>query len=101
LRRFQRHGILGLQAARRTAQPTTFTPDIRAAIIRHARSTPSQFGLDRPYWSLRSLQGSLVRHRIVGKISVQHLRRILAEADVSFREEARPSEPQSTAPLRA
>jgi len=101
VRRFQRHGILGLQATRRAAQPTTFTPDIRAAIIRHARSTPSQFGLDRPQWSLRSLQASLVRHRIVSKISVQHLRRILAQADVSFREEARSSEPRSGASLSA
>jgi len=57
--------------------------------------------LDRPQWSLRSLQASLVRHRIVSKISVQHLRRILAQADVSFREEARSSEPRSGASLSA
>jgi len=88
LQRFERHGILGLQTVRRTARPVVFTADVRAAIIRHAQRAPGELGVNVARWSLRSLRGSLIRNGIVRNISVQHLRRILAEAGVSLNPEA-------------
>ncbi|MFI5396237.1 MAG: helix-turn-helix domain-containing protein [Candidatus Binatia bacterium] len=85
LQRFQRHGMLGLQMARRSSRPLVFTTEVRAAIVRHALMDPKQLGIMQPRWSLRSLRSALIRQRVVRKISIQHLGRILAEAGVSFR----------------
>lgn len=88
LQRFQRHGILGLQTARRSSHPLVFTPEVRAAIVRHAQIDPKQVGFAGPRWSLRTLRASLIRQRVVRKISIQHLGRILAEGGVSLRGQA-------------
>jgi transposase len=85
LQRFERHGILGLQTVRRPSRPLVFTADVRAAIVRHARMVPQQLGFTGTRWSLRALRNALIRHRVVYRISIQHLRRILAEAGVSLR----------------
>jgi transposase len=85
LRRFHRHGILGLQTARRPSHPLLFTPEVRAAIVRYARTDPRQVGCPDARWSLRTLRGTLIRLRVVPRISVQHLGRILAQAGVSLR----------------
>ncbi len=87
LQRFQRHGILGLQMARRSSHPIVFTPEVRSAIARHARMEPKHLGSPGTRWSLRTLRAALIRHHVVRKISIQHLGRILAEAGVSLREE--------------
>jgi transposase len=87
LLRFQRHGILGLQAARRPSHPLVFTPDVRAAIARHARMEPRHLGFTGTRWSLRALRAALMKQRVVRNISIQHLGRILAEAGVSLREQ--------------
>jgi transposase len=87
LQRFERHGILGLQTARRPSHPLVFTPDVRAAIVRHAQAEPRQLGSPGVRWSLRTLRTALIRQRVVRNISVQHLRRIIAEAGVSLRGE--------------
>jgi transposase len=85
LLRFQQHGILGLQMARRTSRPLVFTAEVRAAIVRHALMDPRELGQPRPRWSLRTLRSALIQQRVVRKISVQHLGRILAEAGISLR----------------
>lgn len=100
LQRFQRHGILGLQTARRTSHPLVFTPDVRATIVRYARMDPKRFGLPGACWSLRTLQGTLIRQRVVRKISIQHLGRILAEAGVSLRDQPAAAVPRSQVPAR-
>lgn len=94
LQRFQRHGILGLQTVRRTTRPLVFTPDVRAAIIRHARMDPRQLGHPASRWSLRALRATLIRLRVVPRISIQHLGRILAQAGVTLRK------PEESAPPR-
>jgi transposase len=85
LQRFQRHGMLGLQMARRSSHPLVFTTDVRAAIVRHALMDPRELGQPRARWSLRTLRNALIRQRVVRKISIQHLGRILAEGGVSLR----------------
>jgi len=101
LQRFQRHGILGLQAARRPSRPLVFTSDVRAAIVRHARMEPSQLGFAGTRWSLRALRTALIRQRVVYKISIQHLGRILAEAGVSLRGHTPAAVVPTRAPLQA
>jgi len=85
LQRFQHHGILGLQMARRPSHPLVFTADVRAAIVRYALMDPREPGHSHPRWSLRTLRNALIRQRVVRKISIQHLGRILAEGGVSLR----------------
>jgi transposase len=85
LRRFDRHGMLGLQTARRAAHPVVFTAEVRAAIARCGRTSPREFGVAADRWSLRALRSELIRHKIVRRISIQHLRRILGEAGVKLR----------------
>jgi transposase len=84
VQRFARHGMLGLQTVRRPSRPLVFTPDVRAAIGRHARMEPKQLGFPGTRWSLRSLRAALIRQRVVHKISIQHLRRILGEVGVTL-----------------
>ena len=76
LRRFRRNGILGLQTQPRRA---TFTPAMRQAIVRVATTDPRRYGFNRSEWSLHALQAAVVRQHIVRAISVDYLRRILAE----------------------
>jgi transposase len=77
LRRFRRNGILGLQTHLHHATVTRTTQE---AIVRVATSDPRRYGINRPQWSLPTLRAALVRHRVVRAISMEHLRRILAEA---------------------
>lgn len=100
LQRFQRHGMLGLQMARRSSHPLVFTAEVRAAIVRHALMDPKLVGVMRPRWSLRSLRNELIRQRVVRKISIQHLGRILAEAGVSFRGGLPVPVPEARVPAR-
>jgi len=88
LQRFQRHGILGLQTVRRSSHPLVFTAEVRAAIVGHAQMAPPQLGCMGTHWSLRTLRVALIRHRVVKRISIQHLRRILSEGGVSLRNHA-------------
>lgn len=101
LQRFQRHGILGLQTARRSSHPLVFTPEVRAAIVRHAEMDPRQLGFTGERWSLRALRAALIRQRVVRKISIQHLGRILAEAGVSLRDQHVGAVAEARTPARA
>jgi transposase len=85
LQRYERHGILGLQTARRPAHPVVFTADVRAAIGRCSRTQPRDLGVALDRWSLRALRNTLIRQRVVRNISIQHLRRILAEAGIALK----------------
>ena len=82
LRRFRRNGILGLQTQPRRA---VFTQTVRQAIVRVATSDPRRYGANRAQWSLHALQEVLIRRRIVRAISIEYLRRILAEAGAPLR----------------
>jgi transposase len=82
LQRFRRAGILGLQTLpRQPAHPLK----IRQAVLRVATSDPRRYGVNASNWTLNTLQSVLIRHRIVRGISLEHLRRTLAEAGVQRR----------------
>ena len=84
LRRFRRNGILGLQTQPRR---TVFTHTVRQAIVRVAADEPRRYGVNQPQWSLHTLQETLIHRRVVGAISIECLRRILAEAGAPLRAE--------------
>jgi transposase len=77
LKRFRKAGILGLQTLPRQ---TVITLRTRQAIVRFAGADPHRYGVNRPAWTLNTLQTALVRHRVVRAISLEYLRRILSEA---------------------
>ncbi len=74
LRRFRRAGILGLQTLPRAA---VFPHHVRHAILQFAAGDPRRFGVNRPVWTLQSLQGALMRQRVVRAISIAQLRGLL------------------------
>lgn len=80
LRRFRRHGVLGLQTL---SMQGTLTPAVRRVILQIAKEDPKRYGSQRQYWTIHSLQTALLRHRVVRTISVDQLRRILAEGGVA------------------
>lgn len=90
LRRFRKHGILGLQTQRKPIQPSIFTPEVRRKILLVAAALPRDYGLARPHWSLRTLRTVLMQRNVVRNISIQHLRRIVSEAGVDLRAPAIP-----------
>ena len=65
-------------------RPATFTPKVRARIIRIAVQRPEKFGLPFTTWSLAKLRDYLVKHRVVSSISRERLRQILAEEQITF-----------------
>jgi len=81
LRRFRRHGILGLQTL---ASQGTLTLQVRRAIVHIASEQPRRYGSQRERWSIHSLQTALLRHRVVRTISVDQLRRVLSEGGVTI-----------------
>ena len=82
LRRFRRAGILGLQTQPRGA---VYSHQVRQQIVRIATGEPRRYGVNRPAWSLNTLQSALIRNRTVRSISLEYLRRVLRGAGVSLR----------------
>lgn len=95
LRRFRKAGILGLQTLPRQA---LITHQTRQAIARVASADPRRYGVNRSQWSLSSLQGALVRHRVVRAISLQYLRRALSDAGVQLQDKNATADQQERSP---
>lgn len=93
LRRFRRHGILGLQTL---SMQGTLTLPVRRAIVQMAGDDPHRYGSQRQQWSIHSLQTALLRHRVVRTISVDQLRRVLAEGGIELGDGERASETHHT-----
>lgn len=81
LRRFRKAGILGLQTL---ATRNSLTRQVLHAIVRVAKSDPQRYGSKRAEWTLPTLQSALFRHRVVRTISLEQLRRVLAEAGLEL-----------------
>jgi transposase len=77
LRLFHRRRLHGLLSRRRLGAPPRLTAHQRRTICRLAEQSPTELG--RPYgrWSLTKLRDYLLAHRIVRRISREHLRRVL------------------------
>jgi transposase len=81
LHAFARHGLLCLQPTRRRGAPPRLTPAQLKAIWRLAEQSPLALGLPFARWSLAKLRAYLLRERLVGAISREHLRRVLKKGD--------------------
>jgi transposase len=62
---------------RRVGAPPRLRRLQRQSICRLAQRSPAELGLPYGRWSLSTLRDYLIAHRIVGRISREHLRRVL------------------------
>jgi len=81
---FNEFGFESLNPKVGTGRPQTFEPAIRERIVAIALTPPTTLGEPLTHWSLRRLKGYLERRRLVRRISVETLRCILREKNVTF-----------------
>jgi len=81
---FNDHGFESLNPKVGTGRPRTFEPAIRERIMAIALAPPASVGEPLTHWSLRRLKGYLERRRVVRSISIETLRSILREKNVTF-----------------
>jgi transposase len=81
---FDEFGFDSLNPKVGTGRPQTFEPAIRERIVAIALAPPTTFGEPLTRWSLRRLKGYLERRKIVPRISIETLRSILREKNVTF-----------------
>lgn len=77
LRDFARHGLSSLSRPRTVGAPPSLSGEQIATIHRVAGQPPTALGLPFGRWSLAKLREYLIRRRVVGAISREHLRRVL------------------------
>jgi transposase len=80
---FNERGFGSLDPEQRGGRPRRITVEQRARIVAVAGARPDMLGVPAARWSLRRLSRYLREQRIV-EVSPAHLRRILAEAGLSF-----------------
>jgi DDE superfamily endonuclease/Homeodomain-like domain len=81
---FNDFGFESLNPKVGTCRPKTFELAIRERIVAIALAPPTTVGEPLTHWSLRRLKGHLERRRIVASISIETLRKILREKNVTF-----------------
>ncbi|MBV8714997.1 MAG: IS630 family transposase [Chloroflexi bacterium] len=81
---FNEFGFESLNPKVGTGRPRTFEPATRERIVAIALAPPTTFGEPLTRWSLRRLKGYLERRKILPSISVETLRSILHEKNVTF-----------------
>jgi homeodomain-containing protein/DDE superfamily endonuclease len=81
---FNDFGFESLNPKVGTGRPRTFEPATRDRIVAIALAPPMTLGEPLTHWSLRRLKGYLERRRVVHSISIETLRSILREKNVTF-----------------
>jgi len=81
---FNDYGFESLNPKVGTGRPRTFEPAIRERIVAIALTPPTTLGEPLTHWSLRRLKGYLERRKIVPSISIETLRCMLGEKNVTF-----------------
>jgi Homeodomain-like domain/DDE superfamily endonuclease len=81
---FNEFGFESLNPKVGTGRPRTFEPAIRERIVAIALAPPSMVSEPLTHWSLRRLKAYLERRRVVPSISIETLRCILREKNVTF-----------------
>lgn len=81
---FNEFGFESLNPKIGTGRPRTFEPAIRERIVAIALAPPTTVGEPLTHWSLRRLKGHLERRKIVPSISIETLRCMLRERNVTF-----------------
>jgi transposase len=83
IRDFNAHGMASLRPPSGDGRPRRIDDEAREAIRAVALARPSDLGQPGTRWSLATLRRYLVRQRIVGSISKEHLRRILQSLGIT------------------
>ena len=81
---FNEHGFESLNPKVGAGRPKTFEPVTRERIVAIALAPPTSVGEPLTHWSLRRLKGHLERRGVVRRISIETLRCILREKNVTF-----------------
>lgn len=81
---FNQDGFSSLKPNYGGGRPWTFTPEQRMEIVEIAISRPSDVGQPFTRWSLPKLTRYLIEKGVVPSISVEEVRQILREHNVSF-----------------
>ena len=84
IRRFNSEGLALLKERKRPGRSVTFTDELKAEIVEHALSPPQLLGEPYTVWSLEKLKDYLIKTKVVQTISVEKLREILKENNVSL-----------------
>lgn len=82
LRRFQQHGLKGLEDHARSGRPIEITPLERHQVIAAACRSPGDFGVPQAVWTYRALREALMKAGLVREISTSEIGRILDEAEI-------------------
>ena len=81
---FNANGMDSLRPSSGGGRPRRIDDATRSRIVAIGLARPQDLGDAGMRWSLRRLRSYLLRHRVVSAISVEHLRRILREAGVTY-----------------
>src|SRR5262249_20349928 len=81
---FNEHGFESLNPKVGTGRPRRFEPALRERIVAIALAPPMSVGEPLTHWSLRRLKRYLERRKVVPSISIETLRCVLRERNVTF-----------------
>lgn len=83
IKEFNEQGLDSLHPRGRGGRPRRIDEATRERIVEVALARPRDFGVPLTRWSLRRLRDYLIKARVIGAISVEHLRRILNEEGIT------------------
>lgn len=84
IHRFNQEGMSSLAPQYGGGRPRTFTAEQRADIVELAQIPPNVLGYPFTQWSLSKLKQAAEQKRIVKDISIETIRVILDEADITY-----------------
>ena len=89
VRRFNEHGLPGLENRKPPGAKEKFTPEIRRKIANLAMTDPTDIGLTHKAWSLSKLRKYLIAEGIVESISIESVRICLLKEGVALKRSSR------------
>lgn len=89
VRRFNEHGLQGLENRKPPGAKEKFTPEIRAKIAEIASADPRDLGLSHKAWSLSKLREHLIDQGVIDSISIESVRICLLKENVALKRGAR------------
>jgi transposase len=77
LRAFRQQGLTAVERPPARGAPVRLEPAVVQRVLQLAKTSPYELGLPYGRWSLATLRDYLIRHRILRRISREHLRQLL------------------------